>query len=117
MLILERPRSGPWPRGSPRSETRRHAVTEYARQARPPSGEHNLANRHPDLTCFRWVIDLQPAGYRQSELVIKHHAAPALAAARSSVPVKSAYVSKHVDEHSVWLTIFASLGNAGPLLN
>ena len=79
--------------------------------------EGNLAHRHPDLTCFRWFIGLNPNTYRQAEQTINAVCIPALAAARSAVKVESAYLSKHLDQGNVWLTIFASLGDSGPLVN
>jgi hypothetical protein len=85
---------------------------------RDPLGRENkLATKHPDLTCFRWFVGLKPNTYRQAELAINSFCAPALAAARASVKVESAYASKHLDQANVWLTVFASLGDAGPLLN
>lgn len=79
--------------------------------------EGKLTNRHPDLTCFRWFVALNPNTYRQAEHAINQHCIPALAAARSAVKAESAYVSKHLDQCNVWLTIFASLRDAGPLVN
>jgi hypothetical protein len=73
-----------------------------------------VAARHPDLTCFRWLVQRNsPASFREAENVVNTFCAPALSAVRSTVRVESAYVSKHPDY--VWLTVFASLGDSSPI--
>jgi hypothetical protein len=76
-----------------------------------------MPERQPDLTCFRWTIDLSAPEYREAERIVSEHCAPALTAARDAVKVDSAYVAKHVQEATVWLTLFATLRDAVPLVN
>lgn len=76
-----------------------------------------VVHRHPDLTCVRWLLPVEPASYRRAEAVVNECCVPALSAARAAVSVESAYVSKHLDQESVWLTLFASLGDSASLVN